>query len=192
MSSLFNGRDLFVLDVANNHQGSVEHGLQIIREMGSVVRQHHVTAGIKFQFRQIDSFVHPRHKENSDNKHIPRFISTRLLREHYQQLFEAVRQEGMLTICTPFDEDSVDIIVDMGFDILKIGSCSAQDWPLLEKVAQSGLPVIFSTGGLTIKNIDDVVSFFNHRGVDYAIMHFVSLYPTPPEHCQLNQIDFLR
>ena len=192
MNDTFDFNDLFVLDLANNHQGNIEHALNVIHGVGEVVRQRGVRAGLKFQFRQIDTMVHPDHQEQSDNKHIPRFVSTRLQREQYEVLLKAVRDKGMLAICTPFDDESVPLIVDMGFDILKIGSCSAQDWPLLEAAAESGLPVIFSTGGLTIKEIDDLVSFFEHRGVDFAIMHCVSIYPTPLENCQLNQIDLLR
>jgi len=188
----FDFRDLFVLDLANNHQGSVEHGLSIIEGVGKVARDHGIRAGCKFQFRQLDSFIHPSHREDSDNKHIPRFLSTRLSNDQFGVLRQAVSDAGMLTICTAFDEDSVDVITDMGFDLLKVASCSAKDWPLLEKIAAAGLPVIFSTGGLTIKNIDDVVSFFNHRGVDFAIMHCVSIYPIPNDKFALNQIDVLR
>ena len=98
----------------------------------------------------------------------------------------------MNAICTPFDEESVIPIVKMGFDVLKVASCSAKDWPLLEEVAKSNLPVIFSTGGLQLCEIDEVVSFFEHRGVDFAIMHCVSIYPTPDEKCELNQIEILK
>ncbi len=183
--------DLFVLDLANNHQGSIPHGLNIIREMGKVVKKHDVKTGIKFQFRQLDSFIHPKHQKESDNKHVPRFLSTRLDRPDFQVLLDEVRKQDMLAICTPFDEESVDIIKDMQFDILKVASCSAADWPLLEKIADADMPVIFSTGGLSLNQIDDVVSFFDHRGVDFAIMHCISIYPTPPELCQLNQVDTL-
>lgn len=192
MAETFDFRDLFVFDLANNHQGSVEHGLNIIEGVGKVARDHGVRAGCKFQFRQLDSFVHPGHRQGSDNKHIPRFLSTRLTNEQFDTLRQAVADAGMVTICTAFDEDSVDVITDQGFDILKVASCSAKDWPLLEKIAAAGLPVIFSTGGLSIKNIDDVVSFFDHRGVDYAIMHCVSIYPIPEDKFALNQIDVLR
>jgi N-acetylneuraminate synthase len=192
MADTFDFRDLFVLDLANNHQGSVEHGLKIIEGIGKAVQNHGVRAGCKFQFRQLDNFIHLSHRESSDNKHIPRFLSTRLTNDQFEILRQAVRAAGMLTICTPFDEESVDVITDMGFDILKVASCSAKDWPLLEKVANAGQPVIFSTGGLSIKSIDDLVSFFDHRGVDFAIMHCVSIYPIPNDKFSLNQIDVLR
>ena len=192
MERSFNFNDLFVFDLANNHQGSVEHGLNIIKGVAGVVYNHGIRGGMKFQFRQLDSFVHPSHHTGSDNKHIPRFFSTRLERSKYETMLAAVRKTGLLAICTPFDEKSVDVIIDMDFDIIKVASCSATDWPLIEKIAEANKPVIFSTGGLDFKKIDDLVSYFNHRGVDFAIMHCVSIYPTPDEACQLNQIDALR
>ncbi|MGE3627445.1 MAG: N-acetylneuraminate synthase family protein [Hyphomicrobiales bacterium] len=188
----FDFNDLVVFDMANNHQGSVEHGTRIVREFGEVARKHGVRAGMKFQFRQLDSFIHPSHREGSKNKHIPRFLSTRLDRGQYEQLKREVDKAGLLSICTPFDEESVGIIADMGFDILKIASCSATDWPLLERAAASNLPVICSTGGLELHQIDDLYSFFQHKGADFAFMHCVSIYPTPAEHLQLNQIDLFR
>ena len=69
----FDFNDLFVLDMANNHQGDVAHGVRIISEMAEVVGRHDVKGLIKFQFRQLDSFIHPDHVVTSDNKHIPRF-----------------------------------------------------------------------------------------------------------------------
>jgi len=188
----FDFRDLFVLDLANNHQGDVQHALNIIKGMGAVVRKHGVRAVFKFQFRQLDTFVHPAHKSGSKNKHVPRFLSTRLNPPDFQILLDAVRAEGMLSMCTPFDEASVEIISAMGFDLIKVASCSAKDWPLMEKIAAANKPVIFSTGGLQLSNIDDLVSFFDHRGSDFAIMHCVSIYPTPAADCHLNQIDMLR
>ncbi len=188
----FNFDDLFVLDLANNHQGNVEHGLKIIKECGKVARKHNIRAVMKFQFRQYDTFIHPDHVKDSDNIHIPRFISTQLTRKEWQILFSAVKDEGMLTICTPFDNESVPIILDMDFDIIKVASCSAKDWPLLEEIACSSKPVIASTGGLTLDDIDNMVSFFGHRGIQLALMHCVSIYPIPTKDFHLNHIDTLK
>ena len=192
MNNKFDFNNLFVLDLANNHQGSLEHGLRIVREMGAVVRENGARAGLKFQFRQMDTFIHPAHHQNSDNKHIPRFLGTRLSKQDYATLTNAVREAGMLTICTPFDEESLDVIQELDIEIIKIASCSATDWPLLERIADCGKPVIFSTGGLGWREMDDLVSFFEHRRVHFAIMHCVSIYPTPDEQLELNQIDLLK
>lgn len=188
----FDFQDLFLFDLANNHQGSVEHGLSIVRAIGKIVQKEKIRGAIKFQFRQLDSFIHPSHKIGSKNKHIPRFLSTRLETKQFQILLQAVRNEGLLAVCTPFDEESVDLAAGMGFDALKVASCSAMDWPLLEKIAESCHPIIFSTGGLQINQIDDLASFFEHRACEFAMMHCVSIYPIPENDFQLNQIDVLK
>lgn len=188
----FDFRNLFVFDMANNHQGDLEHGLNIISEMGGLTRKHGIKGVMKFQFRQLETFIHPAHKKDSPAAHIDRFLSTELKPLHYQTMLDAIRDQGMLAMCTPFDEESVDLITSMGFDFLKIASCSAKDWPLLEKAAAACMPVIFSTGGLRLNEIDDVASFFEHRGVSAAIMYCVSIYPIPDDEFHLNQIDLMR
>ncbi len=185
--------NLFVLDMANNHQGSLDHGKRIINEFAKRIKfKKDINVAFKFQFRNLDTFIHKNHIKSSFNKHIHRFDSTRLDLQTYQQLFNTIKDNKLITCCTPFDEQSVDHILDMNFDIVKVASCSSRDWPLLEKVAESGKPVILSTGGLTYNDIDDVVSFFEHRGVDFAIMHCISIYPTPNEDCNLANIRELK
>ena len=187
----FDFRDLFVFELANNHQGDLAHGKRIVRELGEIAKRHGIRAAVKLQFRDLDTFIHPAHREKSDNKHIPRFLSTRLRPAEFAAIVEETRRAGMVTMCTPFDEPSVDRIVEMGIDVVKVGSCSLDDWPLLEKIATANKPVVFSTGGASSKLIDDVVSFFDHRRVRHAIMHCVSIYPTPDESANLNMIEAL-
>ena len=95
-------------------------------------------------------------------------------------------------MCTPFDEASVDRIVEDGFDILKIAGCSFTDWPLLEKIASVDLPIIGSTAGIECADMDNVVSSLRHRDKDFALMACVAQYPTPSAALQLNQIDVLK
>ena len=140
METEFDFRDLFVLDLANNHQGSVEHGKKIIRAMSEVCTKHGVRAAVKFQFRQLDTFIHPDHQQGSDLQYIQRFQSTRMERANFEAMLDEIWSRGQLAACTPFDEESVGIIDEMGFDILKVASCSAKDWPLLEAIASSGKP----------------------------------------------------
>ena len=184
----FNFKNLYVLDLANNHQGNVEHGKMIISQCAEAIARHKVRAAIKFQFRDLPEFIHKSQRDNPTNKHVPRFMSTYLSWKDFEVLHQEVRNSGLLSICTPFDENSVDKIVSMGFDVIKVASCSARDWPLLEKVVASGLPIIASTGGLLQEEVDDLVSFFVHRGCDFALMHCVSIYPTPDEACNLGNI----
>jgi N-acetylneuraminate synthase len=63
---------------------------------------------------------------------------------------------------------------------------------LIEKIAKAKKPVIVSTGGSSLKDIDDLVRFFDNRHIPLAINHCVSLYPSEDNELEMNQIDFLR
>jgi N-acetylneuraminate synthase len=188
----FDFRQLFILDLANNHQGDVNHGLRIIKSVGHVVKQIGGRAALKFQFRQLDTFIHPDYRNREDFKHIPRFISTQLRKDDFARLTEEVRNQGMTTMCTPFDEPSVEMILELGIEIIKVASCSATDWPLLECIAMVNRPIVVSTAGLLLHQIDRIVSFFKKKRVDFAIMHCVAIYPTPAEKLNLNYIGILK
>lgn len=174
---LFN--KLFVCDVANNHQGSVEHGKKIVDGMAKVAKDNNVNIGLKLQFRELDTFIHPQFRDNTEVKHINRFMSTRMSAEQFQEIVEYAKSQGLTTIATPFDEASVQQCLDFAIDIIKVASCSALDWPLLEAVSNAGKPVIISSGGLHFSEIDKIVSFLQHKNVVFALMHCVSVYPTP-------------
>lgn len=186
-TDIFN--DLFIFEMANSHQGSVEHGKDIIRAMGKIAREHNVKAAVKLQYRDIPNFIHPDYKGRKDLPHIPRFESTMLTYEQFCELVDAIRAEGMLTMSTPFDETGVEWCCDQGLDIIKVASCSALDWPLLERIAKANKPVILSTGGKTISDIDKLYNFFTHRNCNFAFLHCVAEYPAPVERLQLDFID---
>jgi sialic acid synthase SpsE/quercetin dioxygenase-like cupin family protein len=183
---------LFIFEMANNHMGDVEHGLRIIRELDKVRQDFAFTCAIKLQYRDIDTFIHPDYKNNYEFKYIKRFSETRLSDKEFLRLKEEAEKLGFLLICTPFDENSVDKIVNHKFDIIKIASCSFTDWPLLEKIAETDLPIIASTAGVSLDEIDRVVVFFEHRRKKMVLMHCVGEYPTREEHLNLNQIELFR
>jgi len=182
-------QDLFIFEMANSHQGSVEHGISIIKAMGKIARKYNIKAAVKLQYRELNTFVHPDFKNREDVKHIPRFMSTRLNYDQFNELVNAVRQEGMITMSTPFDETGVDWCMDQGMDIIKIASCSAMDWPLLTKAAATKKPLIISTGGRTLSDIDKLYNFFSHKNCEFAFLHCVAEYPAPFGSLQLDFID---
>lgn len=184
--------DLFIYDLANNHQGDIEHAKRIIQEVGRVNTEAGVRGALKFQFRQLDTFIHPDYQDRLDLKFIKRFKETRLPMEAYAELATAAREAGLHAMCTPFDEASVDVICNMDLDIIKVASCSANDRPLLKKIASVNYPVIASTAGLRLEEIDWLVNFLESERVDFALMHCVAVYPTPDEMLELNQISRLR
>jgi sialic acid synthase SpsE/mannose-6-phosphate isomerase-like protein (cupin superfamily) len=182
----------FVFEMANNHMGLLEHGLKIVRQFGNIAKQFPFAFGFKLQYRQLDTFIHPAYTARTDFKYVKRFTETRLATDQYKLLVDEMKTHGFVAVCTPFDEASVDLIEEHDFDIIKVASCSFTDWPLLERIVQTEKPIIASTAGVALHDIDKVVSFFAHRKKDFAIMHCVAQYPTPAFGMQLNQIDLLK
>jgi sialic acid synthase SpsE/mannose-6-phosphate isomerase-like protein (cupin superfamily) len=182
----------FVFEIANNHMGLPEHGLKIVREFSKVSKQFPFTFGFKLQYRQLDTFIHPAYRTRTDFKYVKRFTETRLPASQYKQILDEMKAYGFVSVCTPFDEASVDLIEEHGFDIIKVASCSFTDWPLLERIVTTQKPIIASTAGVPLQDIDKVVGFFEHRHKDFAIMHCVAQYPTPAARMQLNQINLLK
>jgi sialic acid synthase SpsE/mannose-6-phosphate isomerase-like protein (cupin superfamily) len=185
-------KHLFVFDLANNHSGDVNRGLQIIREINEVTKNFNLLFAFKFQYRDLDSFIHPDFKDRKDIKYVKRFSETRLKEEEFKIMKEELDKLEIITVCTPFDEKSVDLIEKQNFDIIKIASCSFTDWPLLERIAKSDKPIIASTAGNAIEDIDKVVNFFMNRNKQFCLMHCVAEYPTENKNLQLNQIDLLK
>lgn len=187
---LFDG--LFVLELANNHWGRVERGLRIITDFSRIVRFNNVKAAIKLQFRDVERFIHKDFRERSDIRYIKKTLDTRMSREDLKSMVDAVRKGGCIPMSTPFDEVSVDLCVDLGVEIIKIASSDLNDWVLIEKIATTRKPVIVSTGGSSLKDIDDLVKFFRNRNIPLAINHCVSIYPSEDSELEINQVDFLR
>ena len=184
--------DLFVLEMANNHWGDVARGLDIIRQHSRMVRFNNVRAALKLQFRDVDNFIHKDFRDRSDVRYIKKTLDTRLTKEHYATLVDAVKKSACIPMATPFDEASVDLCVEFGMPIFKLASSDVNDWMLIEKIAGTKRPVIVSTGGTSQKDTDDIVAFFERRNIPLAINHCVSLYPTEEGELELNQIDYLR
>lgn len=186
-------RPLFIFEMANNHAGDVQHGLSIIKEMSMMDNgSKDFRFAFKFQYRDLDTFIHPLYKGRTDQKYVKRFTETQLTEEEFLRLKREAERFGFMTICTPFDEASVDKVEAHGYDAVKIASASFTDWPLLERIVLTDLPIIASTGGATLQDIDKVVSFFQHRNKEFALMHCVGEYPTAHDRLQLNQIDLFR
>jgi N-acetylneuraminate synthase len=184
--------ELFVLELANNHLGSLARGLKIISDYAQVVRFNNVRAAIKLQLRDVDTFIHRDFRGRDDIRYIKKTLDTRLDPDAFSAMVQAIRAANCIPMATPFDEKSVDFCCDLGISILKLASSDCNDWILIEKMAKTKKPVIVSTGGSSLKDIDDLVTFFSNRHIPLAVNHCVSLYPSEDSELEMNQIDFLR
>lgn len=184
--------NLFVLELANNHLGDVKRGIKIIKDFGNVVRHNNIKAAIKLQFRDVDNFIHKKYKGNTETRYIKKTEATKLSKKEFTILVNEIKNISCIPMATPFDESSVDLCVEFNFPIIKVASSDINDWPLLEKIASTRIPVIISTGGASEKDLDDTVFFFTKRDIPLAINHCVSLYPTEDNELNLNQIGYLK
>jgi len=133
---------LFIFEMANNHMGNIEHGLNIIRTYGELIKKYkEFNFAIKLQYRSLDTFIHPLEKKNLNSKLVKRFLDTRLSASDFELLIKEIKKFNFISIATPFDEDSVDLILSQNLDIIKVASCSFNDWPLLEKIVNNDKPI---------------------------------------------------
>lgn len=185
-------KPLIILEMANNHMGNLEHGELIIEKHYNVCKKYNFDFAFKFQYRDLDTFIHKNHKDRMDLKFVKRFTETRLKKSDFLKLLNTCDKFGFKKICTPFDENSVNKIEEHNIEIIKVASCSVNDWPLLERIALTDKPIIVSTGGADSVDIDKIVSFFSHKNKKFALMHCIGLYPTQPANILLNRIDWLQ
>lgn len=183
---------LIILDLANNHNGSVAHAKAVIAELSSIPGRDRYRIAIKFQYRELETFVHPDYRERFDLQYVKRFLTTRLSWDEFAELTRFAQGLGFLTAATPFDEASVPRVVEHGHDFLKVASASITDWPLWEAISETKLPIVASTAAASIPDIDRVASFLSHRSRDFALMHCVAAYPTRDEDLIMDRIDVLR
>ncbi|XP_001358036.4 sialic acid synthase [Drosophila pseudoobscura] len=114
-------------------------------------------------------------------------------RDQYQELQAYSRQLNVDFTASAMDELSLDFLADLKVPFIKIGSGDANNFPLLKKAAGLGVPLVISTGMQTIQTVEKIVKIMAEAGkIDYALMHCVSAYPTPPKDCNLRLISMLK
>ncbi len=106
--------------------------------------------------------------------------------EWHLPIFERAKHKGILAFSTPFDETAVDFLEGLQVPFYKIASFENTDLPLLKKVAQTGKPVIMSTGAATIADIDEAVRTLKANGSgEIILLKCTSTYPATPENTHL-------
>ena len=151
---------LIVLEVANNHQGDIDHALELVENYHQIVKNYKdsFNFAFKFQYRNLETFIHKDYVD-SDIKYVRRFLDTELKNSEWDEIISSIEKYGYITMCTPFDEPSISKLVAKKFDILKIASASLDDWPLIEKIGEinNDIEIIASVGGSDFEKIKDFI-----------------------------------
>ncbi len=104
----------------------------------------------------------------------------------WRGLKEHADERGLFFLSSPFSEEAVDLLTDVGVAAWKVASGQITDLWMLERLAKTGWPVLFSTGMSPISEIDWAVSWAQHKGLDVAVMQCTSAYPSSFREVGLN------
>ncbi len=182
-------------EISANHNGSIERAEAIIKAAAESGAD-----AIKIQTYTADTLTIP-----CDNEYFKiqgTLWDGRTLYDLYQEaytpwewtprLMAYAKELGLELFSTPFDATAVDFLEECGVCTYKIASFELVDIPLLKKVAQTGKPVIMSTGMGTLAEIDEAVRTVRDNGTtDLTLLKCTSSYPAPVEEANLRTIAHL-
>jgi pseudaminic acid synthase len=111
----------------------------------------------------------------------------------HKAIFDRCRELGMIGFSTPFDETAVDFLEELGVSVYKIASFENTDLPLIKKVAETGKPMIISTGMATVAELDATVRCARSAGCEQLVLlKCTSTYPASPENTNITTIPHMR
>jgi N-acetylneuraminate synthase len=110
----------------------------------------------------------------------------------WRGLADHARVRGVLFLSSPFSIQAVELLDRIGMPLWKIASGETSNAILLERILDTGKPVLLSTGMSPIEEIDAAVARVRARNVDVGVFQCTTAYPCPPEKIGLNLIPFYR
>lgn len=167
----------FIAEVCSNHNNDLTRALTLIDTAADIG-----CAAVKFQLFRLDKLYTPEALNHSDYyQMLHDRRAWELPLEWLPMLANRCRQRGIKFGCTPFYLEAVDELLPY-VDFYKVASYNLLDTSLLTKVAQTGKPVMLSTGMATVSEIADAVKILDNCP-SVALLHCVSTYPTSLSEC---------
>lgn len=113
--------------------------------------------------------------------------------EWHQPIFDRAHELGMIPFSTPFDETAIDFLEQLDVPCYKIASFENTDLQLIRRVAQTGKPLIISTGMATLAELDDTVRAARDSGCkDLVLLKCTSTYPATADNSNILTIPHMR
>ena len=186
------GRVYFIAEIGNNHNGSLSHA----KEMVDLALDAGADA-VKFQMRHLDQVYRQRTLRKDGEDLSTEYVIDLLRRfelpvQEHEQLSQYCKARGALYLCTPWDAHSVAVLESLAVPAYKVASADLTNLPLLDRLTQTGKPLILSTGMSTAEEIKVTVQFLNRRQANFALLHCNSTYPAPLHDINLKWIAELR
>ena len=178
-----------IAEVGGNHDGDLDQALNLIelaKECGA--------DAVKFQTYTAENLVHPEEialpqaQRAGYQTQFRRFKDLEFSPEQWDQLIAYCQEVQIDFLTTPFDLESLDKFKSR-MKYIKVASGDLTYYRLLRAIAETGKPVMLSTGMARMDEIEDAAHHFNPDIL--TVMHCVSLYPTPDTEANLGVIDSL-
>lgn len=184
-------RPYIIAEMSGNHDGSLETALAIVDAAADAGAD-----AVKLQTFTADSMTldidHPDFIiNNEDSLWYGRRIYELYEEAHtpwewHKPIFERAASRGIVCFSSPFSNEAVDFLVELGAPCLKIASLESVDLSLIRYAASSGLPLIISTGLATSDEISEAIQAARDGGCrDLIILKCTSSYPTDPAQSHL-------
>jgi sialic acid synthase SpsE len=179
-------RVLIIAEIGNNHEGDYGRAVEMVHAAADAGAD-----AVKFQTFRTEHYV-----QSSMKERFAMLRSFELSEDELHQLQRLAHESGMLFISTPFDLFSVDTLAPL-VDAFKISSGDNTFYPLIEKVARQGRPVILSCGLAQVAQLAFAKALIERTcrdmGIraDMAFLHCVTSYPVPPEAANIARIRLL-
>lgn len=194
------GHPAFVVaEISGNHGGDLDRAIEIIRAAkragaDAIKLQTYTADTITLDSRHND-FMLPEDSSWSKEESLYQLYS----KAHtpwawHSLLFEEAKRQGIIIFSSPFDESAVDLLEELDAPAYKIASPEITHIPLIRRVAQTGKPVILSTGISELADVEFAVETLRKEGVKQIIvLKCTTAYPAPPEDSNLRTIpDIIR
>src|SRR4051794_9997433 len=110
--------------------------------------------------------------------------------DQWNGLKEHADERGLMFLSSPFSVEAIDLLERVGVAAWKVASGEVNNFPALDRILATRLPVILSSGMSPLHELDEAVARVKASGVDLTILQCTSAYPCPPEKIGLNLLSF--
>ena len=181
-----------IAEAGVNHNGSLDVARQLIDAACDAGAD-----AVKFQSFRAEGVAsksapkarYQRVATNTEQSQLQMLQRLQLDEPTHRELMKRCKEKGILFLSTPFDIESLALLVRLGVPAIKLSSGEVTNWPLLRAAAATGLPLILSTGMANLHEVKAAVELIGHAGCEhFVLLHCVTEYPAPATAVNLRAI----